>query len=170
MRACHSALNSKDLQFTKAILYFISILHFFCLVVFFTGKHFIFRLSTFSLMTFLGFWREAAMMVFQDHHLGFILYGICWPYRLWIISNHHNVLENLIFSVFRKYFFEKPLMVPSTFLDLGVMIIYSKMIRKVDFRAARIHTWFDCWEHIFLINPSFVLIKANLSLHSGINN
>ena len=96
-----------------------------------------FRLSTFSLMTFLGFWREAAMMVFQDHHLGFILYGICWPYRLWIISNHHNVLENLIFSVFRKYFFEKPLMVPSTFLDLGVMIIYSKMIRKVDFRAAR---------------------------------
>ena len=99
----------------------------------------IFCLSTFSLMTFLGFWREAAMMVFQDHHLGFILYGICWPYRLWIISNHHNVLENLIFSVFRKYFFEKPLMVPSTFLDLGVMIIYSKMIRKVDFRAARIH-------------------------------
>ena len=97
----------------------------------------IFRLSTFSLMTFLGFWREAAMMVFQDHHLGFILYGICWPYRLWIISNHHNVLENLIFSVFRKYFFEKPLMVPSTFLDLGVMIIYSKMIRKVDFRAPR---------------------------------
>ena len=131
---------------------------------------FILRLSTFSLMTFLGFWREAAMMVFQDHHLGFILYGICWPYRLWIISNHHNVLENLIFIVFRKYFFEKPLMVPSTFLDLGVMIIYSKMIRKVDFRAARIHTWFDCWEHIFLINPSFVLIKANLSLHSGINN
>ena len=101
---------------------------------------FILRLSTFSLMTFLGFWREAAMMVFQDHHLGFILYGICWPYRLWIISNHHNVLENLIFSVFRKYFFEKPLMVPSTFLDLGVMIIYSKMIRKVDFRVARIHT------------------------------
>ena len=47
------------------------------------------------------------------------------------------MLENLIFSVFRKYFFENPLMVPRTFLDLGVMIIYSKMIRKVDFRAAR---------------------------------
>ena len=129
---CVSSLNY--LMLISVRIYSIT---FYCLVVFFIEKHFIFRLSTFSLMTFLGFWREAAMMVFQDHHLGFILYGICWPYRLWIISNHHNVLENLIFSVFRKYFFEKPLMVPSTFLDLGVMIIYSKMIRKVDFRAAR---------------------------------
>ena len=129
---CVSSLNY--LMLISVRIYSIT---FYCLVVFFIEKHFIFRLSTFSLMTFLGFWREAAMMVFQDHHLGFILYGICWPYRLWIISNHHNVLENLIFSVFRKYFFEKPLMVPSTFLDLGVMIIYSKMIRKVDFRAPR---------------------------------